>query len=338
MPGGLSDLGDFGTDDIKEAVKSFARQSVHIVTTHVETPCAINKVRPKYWERTHKYGLEVPKKIEDAKRIDTENGDTQWQDAITKEMKNVMIAFEECEGNPLKLIGYQEITGHLVFDIKLGENFRRKARYCADGHKTKPPAAVTYSTVVSRDSVRLVLLIAALNELDVLGADVQNAFLTAPNKEKCWIKAGPEFGDNQGKIYIVARALYGLKSAGASFRSFTAKCLDGMGFKSCPADPDVWMRVAIKSDGESYYEYVMTYVDDLIAVGCNPRGIMNEIQETFKFKDDKVEEPSNYLGARLQKKKINGYDCWTITSVDYVNAVVTSVEKTIEGTQWKMPS
>jgi hypothetical protein len=101
----------------------------------------INKVRPKYWERTHKYGLEVPKRIEDAKRIDEENGDTQWQDVVTKEMKNVMIAFEECEGNPLELIGYQEITSHLVFDIKLGENFRRKARYCADGHKTKPPAA-----------------------------------------------------------------------------------------------------------------------------------------------------------------------------------------------------
>ena len=83
----------------------------------------INRVRPKYWERTHKYGLEVPKQIEDAKRIDAENGDTQWQDSISKEMTNVMIAFEECEGNPLDLISYQEITGHLVFDIKLGENF-----------------------------------------------------------------------------------------------------------------------------------------------------------------------------------------------------------------------
>ena len=43
----------------------------------------------------------------------------------------------------------------------------------------RQPASVTYSTVVARDSVRILLLIAALNELDVLGADVQNAFLTA---------------------------------------------------------------------------------------------------------------------------------------------------------------
>ncbi len=97
------------------------------------------------------------------------------------------------------MIGYTQITGHLVFDVKLGENFRRKARYCADGHKTGAPASVTYSTVVSQDSVRILLTVAALNELDVLGADVQNAFLTAPNKEKCWMVAGPEFGPEEGK-------------------------------------------------------------------------------------------------------------------------------------------
>eukprot|EP00980_Cylindrotheca_fusiformis_P019278 scaffold6593_cov83-Cylindrotheca_fusiformis.AAC.1 len=67
-------------------------------------------------------------------------------------MTNIRVAFEEHEGDPNDLIGYQEITGHLVFDVKLGENFRRKARYCADGHKTAPPASVTYSMVVSRDS------------------------------------------------------------------------------------------------------------------------------------------------------------------------------------------
>jgi hypothetical protein len=50
------------------------------------------------------------------------------------EMKNVRIAFEEYDGNLEELIGYEEITGHLVFDVKLGENFRRTASYCADGH------------------------------------------------------------------------------------------------------------------------------------------------------------------------------------------------------------
>ena len=84
------------------------------------------------------------------------------------------------------------------------------------------------------------LLIAALNDLDVQGGDIQNAYLTAPNREKHWMKAGPEFGELEGKHFIVSKALYGLKSAGASFRSFLAKKIDSLGFTSCLADPDLY--------------------------------------------------------------------------------------------------
>ena len=49
------------------------------------------------------------------------------------------------------------------------------------------PTSMMYSTVVSWDSVRILLTIAALNELDTQGADIQNAFLTSPTKEKVWI-------------------------------------------------------------------------------------------------------------------------------------------------------
>ena len=69
-----------------------------------------------------------------------------------------------------------------------------------------------------------------------------------------WTRAGPEFGHEEGKIFIVPRALYGLKSAGAAFRAFLSERLDEMGFRSSIADPDVWMRPATKSDGEEYYE------------------------------------------------------------------------------------
>ena len=73
--------------------------------------------------------------------------------------------------------GYQEISGHIIFDVKLGEGFRRKARFVGDGHKTKTPSSVTYSSVVSRDSVRIILMVAALNDLDIQGADIENAYL-----------------------------------------------------------------------------------------------------------------------------------------------------------------
>ena len=41
----------------------------------------IAAVNSRYHKRTHKFGFEVPKTMEDALRIDKENGDTRWADA-----------------------------------------------------------------------------------------------------------------------------------------------------------------------------------------------------------------------------------------------------------------
>jgi hypothetical protein len=63
---------------------------------------------------------------------------------------------------------------------------------------TEIPALMTYAaSVVLRDSVRIALTIAALNELEVMAGDIQNAYLTAPCKEKIKITCGPEFGEEQ---------------------------------------------------------------------------------------------------------------------------------------------
>ena len=181
-------------------------------------------------------------------------------------------------------------------------------------------------------------MIAALNGLDVLSADVQNAFLTAPNKEKCWMIAGPEFGSEEGKTFLVVKALYGLKSASFSFRAHMAEKLVEMGFQSTMADPDVWLRAASKGDNEQYYEYVLMYVDDILAISCHARSILEEIQKTFKLKQDRIEVPEYYLGAKLQEKPINGMKCWTITSLDYVKAAVKNVEEALKTSGRRLPT
>ena len=227
----------------------------------------LSKLRSKYWKREHKYGIAIPKSVDEAYQLDEENKNTYWRSVIEQEMKKIREAFRRFDGDTSELIGYQEITTHFIFDVKLGDGFRRKARLVADGHKTKPPTSVTYSSVVARDSVRICLLIAALNDLDLQSADIEHAYLTAPCSEKVWTRGGREFGSDMGKAFIIAKALYGLKSSGAAFRSFLAETLDvELGFKSTLADPDVWIRAAIKPDGEKYYEYILVYVDDLLCI------------------------------------------------------------------------
>ena len=88
----------------------------------------LGKVKSKYWERTHKYGIQIPKSVKEAILINRENGNCMWQDAVELKMKNNRVAFEEYNDDVSKLIGYKCITAHMVFDVKLGENFCRKAR------------------------------------------------------------------------------------------------------------------------------------------------------------------------------------------------------------------
>ena len=129
--------------------------------------------------------------------MDEENGDHLWEEAIKQEMRNSGVAFRACDGDIEELIGHKQITCHLIFDIKLSECFGRKARFVADSHEVSTPPSTSHSTVTLRDSAGIPLLVAALNDSDVLGCNVQNAFLSADNLEKHCLIAGDEFGHEE---------------------------------------------------------------------------------------------------------------------------------------------
>ena len=53
------------------------------------------------------------------------------------------------------------------------------------------PAATKYASVVLQESVRIALILADSNNLDVLSVNVHNAYMNAPPHKKYWFKAGP---------------------------------------------------------------------------------------------------------------------------------------------------
>ena len=164
----------------------------------------VAKVKSKYWIRTHKFGVRIPKSVQEAKELDHQNGNSLWWEAICNEMKNVRPAFEVWEKDISQIPpSYQQIKCHMVFDVKLGENFHRKAQFVAGGHTMETPSTLTYSSVVSRDSVRIILLVAALNGLNIMACDIQNADLTADCHENTWTIAGPEFRSEKGTPMVI---------------------------------------------------------------------------------------------------------------------------------------
>ena len=132
-------------------------------------------------------------------------------------MKNVRVEFQIIDEDKPVPIGYRFIHFRMIFDVKM-EDFRHKACLVAGGEMTETSAIITYSSVVSRESIRLALILAAANALEVKFGDVKNAYITAPITEKFWSILGPEFGADARRKSIIFRALFGLNSSGAAFR------------------------------------------------------------------------------------------------------------------------
>jgi hypothetical protein len=268
----------------------------------------------------------LPKTIEEAYELDRITNTDYWHQAILKEMKNNAVAFKILEDDEDVPVGSQWIPFHMIFDIKC--DFTRKARFVAGGHWTDAPTQLTYSSVVTRDSVRIAFLIAALNDLNIMAADVGNAYLQAPVREKVYTTAGPEFGPtNIGKRVVVIRAMYGLKSSGAAWHAKLSETLKDMGFTPSYADADVWYKPATKPDGFEYYEYVLVYVDDLLVVSAAPRNIMLTIQKAYRLKEEPC-QPIDYLGAKIKTWSIphETRTVWSMSCTQYLKEAIKNVE------------
>ena len=175
---------------------------------------------------------------------------------------------------------------------------------------------------MSRESVRIALTLAALNDLEVKTADIKNAYLAAPVTEKIWTVLGPEFGQDCGKKAIVVRALYGLKSAGAAFRNHLADCMDYLGYKSCLADPDLWLKPVVNpANNQKYYSYVLLYVDDFLCIHHDGVSTIKIIDKYFQMKEGSIGDPDLYLGAKLRKTRLfNGVEAWATSPAKYIFA------------------
>ena len=144
----------------------------------------------------------------------------------------------------------------MIFDVK--NFFTRKARFVAWGHLTDAPSSVTYSSVVSHDSVRIAFLVAALNGLDVMACDIGNAYLSAPCRKKVWFVGGTENGNDKGQVMVVTRALYGLKSSGASWRNMLSGTINSLPYRPIPMYIDVQLRNPIVRSITSSYSSMST--------------------------------------------------------------------------------
>ena len=279
-------------------LKRYAKTSKRIIRAVKQS-----RIRQVRASARYQHGFQVPKDYNDAIRLDKENSNTHWQDAMDLELSQiheykVFIDTGKAQFHNGKVVtpdGFQKIRVHFVYAVKHG---RFKARLVADGHLTKEPVESIYSGVVSLRSLRMIVFLSQLNDLEIWGADVGNAYLEAYTDEKLCIIAGPEFKELQGHLLIMIKALYGTHSGGARWHDRLFDILQELKFKPSKADPDVWMR---PEPGGTCYEYIAVYVDDLAIVAKDPQAFCNELKERYNLKLKGVGPLEYHLGCTYKK-------------------------------------
>ena len=248
--------------------------------------------KPRY-----KYGFQVPRSHEEAVFIDEKNGNTKWQDSEKLEISQLMEydTFKSLGLNAPVPEGYKKIPCHMVYDVK--HDGRHKSRFVAGGHRTDTPVDSVYSGVVSLQGVRLVTFIAELNDLELWGTDIGNAYLESYTTEKVCFKAGGEFGELAGHTFVMIKAQYGLRSSGLCWHNKLFDVLTDMGFFPSRAESDIWIK-----DCGDHYEYIATYVDDLLIASRNPQAIIDMLEaKPHQFKLKGTGPVKFHLGCNFER-------------------------------------
>ena len=272
-----------------------------------------------------KFGVRVPRNTREAYRLDKENGNQLWANAINKEINKMheYRVFQVLPRGAASPEGYGRIPLHFVYDVK--HDGRHRARMVAGGHVAPEPEDSISSTVCSLSAVRTVLLLSELNDLKLTSVDIGNAYLEAKTTEKVYTVAGPEFGEDQGRIMLISRALYGLQSSGARWHDMLVDALRSMKWRNSACEPDVWYR-----DAGTHYEFICVFVDDLLIASKRNEEIHDDVKQLFTVKGG--EFPSYYLGADLEyvEDPNDGKQVLTMSCKTYLKNIIPQIEKKLK--------
>jgi len=176
--------------------------------------------------------------------------------------------------------------------------------------------------VVSIESVRLTLFLGSLFGYDVIATDIGNAYLHAYTKEKVYTRAGPEFGELEGRNMVIVKAQYGLHSSSSRWHEVLSATLRELGYRPSLADTDLWIKSV-----QGRHEYIATDVDDLIIVAKDPMAVIAEF-ETRKYPLKGTGVPEYYLGGNVQFGNfVPGLGTTiALSAVTYIERIVEKIE------------
>ena len=235
----------------------------------------------------------------------------RWREAMDDEITS-MVKFGVFRRVPKSVSGGRQLLGcRWVFKRKtdkFGNVNRYRARLVALGYRQKPYDSFdpeeTYSPVVSKDTLRLLLSVSAALNLRLYQADVKAAFLQAPLKERIYLRCPPGYStvnaEGEEEVLELSSAIYGLKQSSNSFWTALHLHLVEKGFKSTLGDPCL-LRRDIPGVGPLL---VACYVDDLVYAAptdAAASSFLAELRERFVIEEDQGKPIDFLLGMAVSQ-------------------------------------
>jgi transposase InsO family protein len=192
------------------------------------------------------------------------------------------------------------LRGRWVFRRKRGKNgeiTKYKARWCIRGDMQKEGIDYqeVFSSVVKSMTYKLQFNRAAVEDLEIEQMDVKTAFLNSQIDTDVYMYPPDGFGNDEGLVCKLNKAIYGLKQAPRAWYFTISKFLQSLGFKPCDSDPSVFVNGDLQ---------ISVYVDDLLIFGKDRdkvRDLKKALSNRFEMED--LGPCSWYLGIDIQRDR-----------------------------------
>ncbi|RVW97088.1 Retrovirus-related Pol polyprotein from transposon TNT 1-94 [Vitis vinifera] len=251
-----------------------------------------------------------------------------WKEAIKSEIDSIL------QNHTWELVdlppGCKPLSSKWIFKRKMkvdGSIDKYKARLVIKGYRQTEGLDYfdTYSPVTRINSIRMVLAIAALRNLEIHQMDVKTAFLNGDLDEEIYMEQPEGFSalGQEKKVCKLVKSLYGLKQAPKQWHEKFDNVMLSHGFKINECDKCVYVK-----DTEHGYVIVCLYVDDMLIVGSDDKMITstkNMLNSRFDMKDMGLADV--ILGIKIKRTS----DELILSQSHYVDKILGKFDKDNSG-------
>jgi hypothetical protein len=212
--------------------------------------------------------------------------------------------------------GRKVIKNRWVFDLK--SDGRKKARLVAKGFSQVEGIDYDeiFSPVVRFETVRMMIVLAALKDWHISGLDVKTAFLYGDLDEELYMEQPEGFKvpghKNKNKVMRLKKAIYGLKQAALAWWKALDASMARIGCTRLVSDSGIFVN-----KGKTIV--IIVYVDDVLFLGANKKDI-SSLKERFMqiWECRDLGDMQEFLHMHIVKSKGR----ILINQVDYLHKVL----------------